>query len=185
MALGNPLYGERRPGFVGKPFPGVECRLNEQTHELEVKGPGVFKEYYNRPDATTESFTDDRFFKTGDIAGVDASQDYFMIGRSSIDVLKSAGYKISALEIERVLLNNPKVRECAVVGIPDETFGQIVGVIIALETAGSCLPLKELEVYCKDYLAAYKIPRRLLVLDSIPRNSMGKLEKKKLVQLFD
>ena len=131
MALSNPYDGERRPGAVGQPLPRVEVRLQSEQGdvittpgepgEIQVQGPNVFREYWNRPDATRESFIDG-WFRTGDIAVLEDGY-YRIMGRSSVDIIKSGGYKLSALEIEAALLDHPAIRACAVVGIPDETMG--------------------------------------------------------------
>lgn len=131
MALSNPLHGERRSGCVGAPLPGVEIRLvGDDGHEIadmllpgeiQVRGPTVFREYWNRPDATRDSFIDG-WFRTGDIAVLDRGS-YRILGRASVDIIKSGGYKLSALEIETALLDHPAIRECAVVGLPDAEWG--------------------------------------------------------------
>ena len=123
MALSNPLRGERRPGFVGTPLPGVEVRLVDERGapvvagtpgELQVRGPTVFLEYWRRPDATAAAFQDG-WFRTGDVAALERGS-YRILGRSSVDIIKTGGYKISALEIEEVLRTHPAVAECAVGG---------------------------------------------------------------------
>src|SRR5688500_12470441 len=122
MALSNPLHGERRPGFVGQPLPGVSVRLVEG--ELQLKGPGVLSEYWKRPESTREAFTDG-WIRTGDVAVLD-QRAYRLHGRSSIDIIKTGGDKISALEIEEVLRTHPSIGECAVAGVEDLECGQRV-----------------------------------------------------------
>ena len=136
MALSNPLHGERRPGSVGLPLPGVAVKLvteagaevpgEDEPGEIRVRGPGVFREYWNNPEATAKSFVDG-WFCTGDVA-VRERGYYRIMGRQSIDIIKSGGYKISALEIENVLLAHPAIRECAVFGVEDPTWGEIIAV---------------------------------------------------------
>jgi malonyl-CoA/methylmalonyl-CoA synthetase len=191
MALSNPLHGERRPGVVGQALPGVEVRLksdsgvivrhDDEPGEIQVRGPGVFREYWNRPEITVESF-DDGWFRTGDIAI--RERGYFRIlGRLSVDIIKSGGYKLSALEIETVLLVHPQIRECAVVGVPDDTWGEAVAVAVVLHE-GATLELDTLRSWCRDRLSDYKIPKRLIVTQELPRNAMGKVTKPALRSLL-
>jgi malonyl-CoA/methylmalonyl-CoA synthetase len=191
MALSNPLHGERRPGCVGQPLPGVEIRLiGDDGHEvaetllpgeIQVRGPTVFREYWNRPDATRDSFIDG-WFRTGDIAVPDRGS-YRILGRASVDIIKSGGYKLSALEIETALLDHPAIRECAVVGLPDAEWGELTAAAVTLHAAQS-LDLDTLRHWCRDRLSFYRIPRRLLVVDSLPRNAMGKVNKPEVRKLF-
>lgn len=189
MALSNPLDGERRPGHVGRPLPGVEVRLvDEQGREvgsgesgqIEVRGPSVFSEYWQRPEVTRESFRDG-WFQTGDIAELNDGY-YRILGRDSVDILKTGGYKVSALEIEEVLRRHPGVAECAVVGIPDEEWGEIV--CAAVVAAEPNLDTDLLLEWARDHLAPYKLPRRIMVLEDLPRNAMGKVTKPAVKQLF-
>lgn len=190
MALSNPLHGERMPGCVGTPLPGVEVRLCSESGEcfgegtpgeIEVRGPSVFAEYWNKPEATRESFREG-WFRTGDTAVVE-NGIYRILGRTSIDILKSGGHKISALEIEEVLLDHPAIAECAVVGVPDEEWGQRVAAAVVLRP-GKSLDLEGLRAWGRDKLSAYKLPSRLLVLKALPRNAMGKAVKPDVVKLF-
>jgi len=191
MGLSNLYRGERRPGAVGRPLPGVEIRLKaesgelieseDQPGEIQARGPGVFLEYWNRSDVTEDSF-DDGWFRTGDVAVVESG--YFRImGRQSIDIIKSGGYKLSALEIEATLLDHPAIRECAVVGVPDETWGEAVSAVVVLE-AGTALSLEALREWSRDRLSSYRIPKCLLVVKQLPRNAMGKVTKPAVVELF-
>lgn len=190
MILSNPLRGERRPGFVGNPLPGVEVRVVDEhgrdvAHgapgEILVRGPGVFGEYWNRPDATTKAFRDG-WFCTGDVV-VRENGSYRILGRSSVDIIKTGGYKVSALEIEEVLRKHPSIGECAVVGVPDETWGEAVSAALVLIN-GSELSLEELRSWAKTQLASYKVPTRLRVLKELPRNAMGKVTKPDVARLF-
>ncbi|KAG8481901.1 hypothetical protein CXB51_026699 [Gossypium anomalum] len=196
MAISNPLRGARKAGTVGKPFPGVQVRIAEDKSgggtigegELCVKSPSLFKEYWKLPQVTKESFTDDGFFKTGDACRVDEDGYYVILGRTSADIMKVGGYKLSALEIESVLLQHPDIAECCVFGLPDKDYGEAVSAIVVLdseqkrkqEESNSAFSLEELCNWAKDKLAPYKLPTRLMLWDSLPRNAMGKVNKKEL-----
>jgi malonyl-CoA/methylmalonyl-CoA synthetase len=192
MALSNPYDGQRRPGAVGQPLPGVQVRLHsdqgrviteeEVSGEIQVRGPNVFLDYWNRPDATRESFLNG-WFRTGDIAVLEDGY-YRILGRSSIDIIKSGGYKLSALEIEAALLDHSSITQCAVVGIPDETWGESVAVAVVLAD-GVDLQLEALRSWCRERISPYKIPRRLLVVDKLPCNAVGKVTKPAVLKLFD
>lgn len=192
MALSNPLHGERRPGFVGTPLPGVEVFLaDEQGNaisddgvqgEICVRGAMVFKEYWRKEEATRTAFRDG-WFLSGDIAVVERGA-YRIQGRSSVDIIKSGGYKISALEIEEVLLRHPDIRECAVVGVADEEWGERVSAAVVVEPEKS-IQLAELREWAADKLAKYKMPSRLMLLEELPRNVMGKVTKQKVKTLFE
>ncbi|MEO1624767.1 MAG: AMP-binding protein [Bacteroidota bacterium] len=191
MALSNPYKGERRPGHVGKALPYVRVRLvddegkvikdEQQQGEIQVKGPTVFLEYWNKPEATQESFTEDGWFRTGDIA-LRNEDSYRILGRKSVDIIKSGGYKVSALEIEEVLRRHPDIKDCAVVGLPDGQWGEII--------ACSIVPVKKeldplyLNIWLREYLPGYKIPREYIFQDDLPRNTLGKVTKNELKKLF-
>ena len=179
MALSNPLNGERRPGFVGLPLPGVTARLVDG--ELQLKGPGVFAEYWNRPDATREAF-DAGWFRTGDVA-VFEDGSYRLLGRSSVDIIKSGGAKISALEIEEVLRSHPAIEECAVIGVEDPEWGERVCCVVELR-GGEVLDIAELRDWAKSRLAPYKVPKEMRCVGRIPRNAMGKVLKPPLASFF-
>ena len=189
MALSNPVRGERRPGFVGTPLPGVEVRLVDEQGgalapgapgELEVRGPGVFLEYWRQPGATAAAFRDG-WFRTGDVAVVEDGA-YRLLGRSSVDIIKSGGYKISALEIEAVLRAHPAVAECAVVGIADAEWGEKI--CVAVEPRGAEPTLADLQAWAEEHLAPYKLPRALRCVAALPRNAMGKVTKPDVAKLF-
>jgi malonyl-CoA/methylmalonyl-CoA synthetase len=173
MILSNPLHGLRRPGLVGTPLPGVEVRLVEG--EIEVRGPGVFREYWRRSDETRDAFHDG-WFRTGDVAVLEDGS-YRLLGRSSVDIIKTGGYKVSALEIEEVIREHPSVSDCAVTGVPDDDWGERVSVDVELR-AGAKLTLEELREWMKDRLAPYKAPKELRPVQALPRNAMGKVVKK-------
>lgn len=190
MAISNPYEGERRPGHIGQALPGITVRLvNEENQEvkeglsgeIQVKGLNVFTEYWQKPEATQATFTEDGWFKTGDIAVMD--KGYFRIlGRNSVDIIKSGGYKISALEIEEVLRKYPAIKDCGVVGIPDDEWGELV--VAGLVIAESELDEGDLSTWLKERLPGYKLPRKYLILDDLPRNVMGKVTKKALSAMF-
>jgi malonyl-CoA/methylmalonyl-CoA synthetase len=188
MALSNPLKGARRPGFVGKPLPGVRVRIVDEagaplpegvSGELEVQGPSVFSEYWGRPEETQASFRDG-WFRTGDVAIVDDGS-YRLLGRTSVDIIKTGGFKVSALEIEEVLRTHPAIAECAVVGISDVEWGERVALAAELR-AGQTITLEDLQRWARSQLAPYKIPRALATVDALPRNAMGKVVKPEVVQ---
>ncbi len=190
MALSNPLHGTRVPGSVGTPLPSVEVRLAGEDGEpvntgtpgeIEVRGPSVFAEYWGKPEATREAFRDG-WFRTGDTAIVEHGV-YRILGRTSIDILKTGGHKVSALEIEETLREHPAIAECAIVGVPDEEWGERVAAAIVL-CDGSMLDLDSLRAWAKDFLAAHKVPSRLAVVDALPRNAMGKVTKPAIAALF-
>lgn len=189
MAISNPYEGERKAGYIGHPLPGVEVRLVDEKNqevntgepgEIQVKGPAVFREYWGKKEATLKAFTTDGWFMTGDIAVIE--DGYFRIlGRDSVDIIKSGGYKISALEIEEVLRKHPDIHDCGVVGIADEEWGELVAA--ALISAQGLDP-KELNTWLRERMPAYKTPRKYLFLDELPRNAMGKVVKNDLKKLF-
>jgi malonyl-CoA/methylmalonyl-CoA synthetase len=188
MALSNPLEGERRPGRVGRPLPGVDVRLVDEAGaevaagtpgEIEVRGESVFSEYWGRPDATRAAFRDG-WFRTGDVAVLDGDS-YRILGRQSIDIIKTGGYKVSALEIEEVLRQHPDVRECAVVGLPDDEWGERVAA--AIVPRGAAPTLDQIREWAAPRLARYKLPTRVLVVDDLPRNALGKVVKARVKEL--
>jgi malonyl-CoA/methylmalonyl-CoA synthetase len=190
MALANPLNGLRVPGHVGQPLSNMEVRrvdedgaipADDVPGEIQVRGPGVFQQYWGNPLATEESFAEG-WFRTGDVAVVEEGS-YRILGRSSVDIIKTGGYKVSALEIEEVLREHDQIVESAVVGLPDEEWGERVAACLVLEKDGA-LTLKELRAWSKERLAAYKVPSILLVLEILPRNAMGKVEKPAIKLLF-
>ena len=191
MALANPYDGERRAGSVGQALPGVAVQLfgdngepigsDATPGEIRVRGPSVLKEYWNNAEETAKSFRDG-WFCTGDVA-VREDGYYRILGRASIDIIKSGGYKLSALEIEGVLQAHEAIREAAVVGVPDETWGESVAAAVTLEE-GASLDLASLKQWCGGRISAYKIPKRLKVLNEFPRNEMGKVLKTALRELF-
>jgi malonyl-CoA/methylmalonyl-CoA synthetase len=148
-----------------------------------VRGPGVFREYWGRDDATRESFAPGRWFRTGDIA-MRESGAYRILGRASVDIIKTGGEKVSALEVEAVLREHPHIAACAVVGVPDAEWGESVAAVIICRD-GATLTLSELRDWARSRLSAHKLPHRLAVTASLPRNAMGKVLKPGLIQLFE
>lgn len=174
----------------------------ERSGEIQLRGPTIFRGYWRNPEATKKEFTSDRWFKTGDIAvrrvipgsGEGKSGDwargpaYFIQGRKSADIIKTGGEKVSALEVERELLSLPEVRECAVVGLPSVAWGQKVAAVVILSDAGNVAgkggkkwSALDMRRALQGSLAAYKIPQDMVVVDAIPRNAMGKINKRQLV----
>ncbi|KAL0906527.1 hypothetical protein M5K25_025028 [Dendrobium thyrsiflorum] len=201
MAISNPLHGIRKAGTVGKPLPRVEVKIigedgnsTDGVGELCVRSPSLFKEYWKQPKVTKESFIDGGFFKTGDSVMVDEDGYYVILGRSNADIMKVGGYKLSALEIEAVLLEHPVVSECCVLGLQDKDYGEIVcAIIVTTENKKKvvdqefkpAITLEELQQWSKERLAPYKIPTKLLLWDDLPRNAMGKVNKKELKRLLE
>jgi malonyl-CoA/methylmalonyl-CoA synthetase len=192
MAISNPFKGIRKAGHVGKALPDVEVELVDENHqvvttvnesgEIRVKSPSVFKAYWQKPEATSQAFYEGWFY-TGDIAQRDEEGYYRILGRSSLDIIKTGGYKVSALEIEDILLQHALILECAVVGIPDITWGESVAVALVFEGETE-LDLKELRIWAKEKLAHYKIPTQIKKVEMLPRNAMGKVIKNQVKELF-
>lgn len=179
--------GERRPGWVGLPLTGVQTRVldddggavphdGETVGKLHVRGPMMFDGYLNRPDATAEAFDNDGWYRTGDVAVIDGGGMHRIVGRESVDLIKSGGYRIGAGEIETVLLGHPGVEEAAVVGMPDADLGQRIVAYIVGSASGD-----ELIDYVAQQLSVHKRPREVRVVDALPRNAMGKVLKKQLL----
>jgi malonyl-CoA/methylmalonyl-CoA synthetase len=190
MAISNPYKGKRRPGHIGQPLHGVSIRLADENNkivtvgepgEIQIKGPNVFKEYWGKPEATAEAFTADGWFQSGDIALFDLDS-YQILGRNSVDIIKSGGYKISALEIEEVLRTHSKIKDCGVVGIPDLEWGEIIGASIVLKSDE--LSVEDLTSWIHEKLPAYKTPRKYIFQEELPRNVMGKVTKNDIKKLF-
>lgn len=191
MGISNPLHGERRPGYIGLPLPGVSVRLVDDDNqiiqtegkpgEILIRGDNVFKEYWRRQQETQKAFLDG-WFLTGDTAVVEDGY-YRILGRNSVDIIKTGGYKVSALEIEETLRTHPDINECAVVGIADEVWGERVAAAVILKN-GRLISLLELRKWAKSRIASYKVPRELLLVENLPRNAMGKVTKPDVKKLF-
>jgi malonyl-CoA/methylmalonyl-CoA synthetase len=192
VVLSNPLEpGGRLPGHVGHPLPGVDIRVVDEsgapaeTGELQVSGPCVFAGYHLRAEATAAAFAEQggrRWFRTGDTVQRGEGGAVRILGRTSVDVLKSGGYKLSALELEELLREHPAVAEVAVVGLPDEVWGDRV-VACVVPRAGQAAACDEAAVreWARGRVAAYKVPRQVLCFTELPRNALGKVVKPELV----
>jgi malonyl-CoA/methylmalonyl-CoA synthetase len=193
MALSNPLNGKRKPGKVGLPLPSVEVRLVDEKYqvienegvagEIQVKSPAVFLEYWQKPEATQAEFKDN-WFRTGDMAQKDEDGYFQILGRISTDIIKTGGYKVSALEIEEVLRSHPDIVECAVVALADASWGEVIATAIILKNQSKSLTIKELREWAKTQLAHYKVPTFLKIVDELPRNAMGKVIKAEVKKVF-
>jgi len=191
VGMSNPLDPtRRRAGWVGPPLPTVETRIIDDAGnptergpgELWIRGPSVFKGYLGRPEATAEAFRDG-WFRTGDVA--ERAPDGFvrLLGRTSVDILKSGGYKLSALEIEEVLREHSAVVEVAVVGVPDEEWGErVVAVVVPAPGREEACKTEPLRAWAKERLAFYKVPREVIAVPVLPRNAVGKVVKPDLVR---
>jgi fatty acid CoA ligase FadD36 len=188
ITISTLVNGERRPGWVGVPVEGVQTRLvddngaevphdGETIGRLQIKGPTVFEGYLNRPEATAEAFDADGWFRTGDVAVIDADGMHRIVGRESVDLIKSGGYRIGAGEIETVLLGHPGVKEVAVVGVPDDDLGQRIVAFVV----GDAEPAALID-FVAQQLSVHKRPREVRIVDNLPRNAMGKVLKKELAQ---
>ena len=183
--------GDRRAGYVGPPVRGVELRLvdddgrpidardDETIGGIELRGPNLFLGYLNRPDATREAFSDDGWFRTGDLATISADGYVRIVGRRATDLIKSGGYKIGAGEIEGALREHPAVEDAAVTGEPDDDLGERVAAWVVLRDGASAEP-QELTDHVAALLSPHKRPRTVRFVDDLPRNELGKVQKKRL-----
>lgn len=186
MNTTNPFDGERRPGTVGFPFPGQEARVVDvrtrrhlpqgETGEIEVRGPHVFAGYWRRPDATSESFDSEGWFRTGDLGELDADGYLRITGRAR-ELIISGGFNVYPREVEEVLATHPGVAEVAVLGLPDADYGEQVVAVVVHPPGMHAPDAQELVDWCKDRLASFKKPRRVVFMDSLPRNALGKVQK--------
>jgi fatty acid CoA ligase FadD36 len=187
ITLSTRADGERRPGWVGLPLSGIQTRLvddeggpvahdAETIGRLQVRGPTLFNGYLNRADATAQAFDTDGWYRTGDAAVIDSDGMHRIVGRESVDLIKSGGYRVGAGEIETALLGHPGVAEAAVVGLPDEDLGQRIVAFVV----GDAEP-QELIDYVAQQLSIHKRPREVRIVDTLPRNAMGKVLKKELL----
>jgi fatty acid CoA ligase FadD36 len=153
----------------------VVAQDGESVARLEIRGPMLFDGYLGRPEATAAAFTDDGWYRTGDVAVIDGDGMHRIVGRESTDLIKTGGYRVGAGEIETALMGHPDVAEAAVIGVPDDDLGQRIVAFVV----GSAAP-DELISFVAEQLSAHKRPREVRVVDSLPRNAMGKVLKKEL-----
>jgi malonyl-CoA/methylmalonyl-CoA synthetase len=193
LVLGNPLSGQRLPGTVGRPLPGCRIRLVDdsghdvvagQPGEIWIAGPTVFQGY-DRDEMSTAAAFSDGWFRSGDTATWTAEGHVKILGRTSVDIIKSGGYKLSALELEEHLREHPWTGDVAVVGLPDVTWGErVVAVIVpsaAFPGLSSDEASEQLRVWMKERVAPYKVPKRVLFQSELPRNALGKVQKPALI----
>ncbi|MQA07670.1 MAG: AMP-binding protein [Pseudonocardiaceae bacterium] len=188
ITLGIRADGERRAGWVGPALAGIQARIRDErggqvapdgetVGELEVRGSTLFDGYLGRPEATAACWTTDGWFRTGDAAVVDEHGYHRIVGRQSVDIIKSGGYRVGAGEVESVLLGHPSVAEAAVVGVPDVDLGQrIVAYLV-----GNGIDATEITDFVAGQLSIHKRPREVRVVESLPRNAMGKVQKTALL----
>ena len=192
FTLSNPYEGERRPGTVGNAAPGCEVRIVDdaggevadgELGEIVVKGNGMMSRYWGRPEETAASFRHG-WFLTGDVARRAADGYVTIVGRKSVDIIKSGGYKISAREIEDVLRRHPEVKEVAVVGVDDRVWGQrIVAAVVPSDPSATREAVRDALIrFAREHLADYKRPREVLLLPELPRNALGKIQKHLIVK---
>jgi malonyl-CoA/methylmalonyl-CoA synthetase len=192
MNTSNPYEGDRRAGTVGFPLPGVELKITDpetgaelpqgEVGQIEVRGPNVFKGYWQMPEKTAAELREDGFFITGDLGRIDEDGYVHIVGRNK-DLIISGGYNIYPKEIELVLDDQPGVLESAVVGVPHTDFGEtVLGVVVP--EAGASLDPETLAKAATQDLARYKHPRRIVLVDELPRNTMGKVQKNVLREQF-
>ena len=178
---------ERKPGSIGTPIEGVEMQVwddqgNElpqgEVGEIVIRGHNVMKGYWERPEATEEAIDDDGWFRTGDMAKVDADGYFFIVDRKK-DLIIRGGYNVYPREVEEVLYEHPAIQEAAVVGVPDESLGEEVGAAVVLKQ-GESLEAQELKSYVKEQVAAYKYPRKIWFVDELPKGPTGKILKREI-----
>ena len=187
----NPLDGARKPGTVGLPLPSVELRIADESDQplardtvgrIQVRGPNVFKEYWRKPEKTAEDFTRDGFFDTGDQGRVDADGYLSIVGRAK-DLIISGGLNVYPIEVELVLNENSAVKESAVIGVPHSDFGEAVVAVVVVEP-GETFSEDKIRSFASESLAKFKLPKRVVLLDDLPRNAMGKVQKNLLRDEF-
>jgi len=192
MNTSNPYDGERVPGAVGFPLPGVSLRIADpetaaelaqgEIGMIEVKGPNVFKGYWRMPEKTKAEFRDDGFFITGDLGRIDEKGYVHIVGRGK-DLVISGGYNVYPKEIESEIDEIDGVVESAVIGLPHSDFGEGVTAVVVL-AQGATLSEADVIGRIKDRLAAFKLPKRVLFVDAFPRNTMGKVQKNILRETY-
>jgi acyl-CoA synthetase (AMP-forming)/AMP-acid ligase II len=195
FVLATPYDGPHRPGVVGTPLPGISVRIVDPdaadagtlvdvadgvTGEIVMRGPNLFSGYWNRPEDTRRVFLDG-YLRSGDLALREADGMFRIVGRSSVDIIKTRGFKVSAVEIEDVLQRHPDVQEVAVIGLPDTDQGERV-VAAVTPRAGAAVTPDALRVFARQHLAPHKIPAQIILVDDIPRIGPGKFKKKALIE---
>lgn len=185
MNLSNPLHGERRLGSVGLPLPGVEARIADmesnlplpdgEVGEVQIRGPHVCRGYWRQPDKAMAAFTPDGWLKTGDL-GLRQPDGYFVLKGRAKDLIITGGLNVYPPEVERVLAEHPAVSASAVIGCPNAAWGEQVTAVIVPQPGQTLTPEAILD-FCRQRLAAYKLPRRVVLLDALPRNALGKVQK--------
>ena len=181
----NPMNGERRPGSVGLALPGLDMRITDKQDEplpvgeigvIQVRGPGLFSGYWQLPQQTQQEFTPDGYFRTGDLGCVDDNGYLSITGRAK-DLIISGGYNVYPVEVETVINQMPQVQESAVVGVPHPDFGETVVAVLVPHDMKDAPTAAEVIAWTRERLANYKLPKRVLVLSELPRNTMGKVLK--------
>ncbi len=184
MICSNPYKGERRGGSVGLPLPGVSLRIaGGDTGVIEIKGANVFSGYWRMPEKTKQEFTDDGYFKTGDIGAVDRDGYVAIVGRAK-DLIISGGFNVYPKEIELLIDEIPGVAESAVIGLPHPDFGEAVTAVIVRNKDNAALSEADVIASVKNQLANFKVPKRVHFVDELPRNTMGKVQKNVLRTRF-
>lgn len=190
MLISNPLHGERRVGSVGLPLPGVEVRIVDaitgeplpagQVGDVQVRGPNVCKGYWRQPEKTAAAFTDDGWLRTGDL-GLREEDGYYTLKGRAKDLVISGGYNVYPPEVELVLADHPGIRASAVIGCPDEEWGEVVTAVI-IPYPDANLTADDVIAFCRERLVNYKVPRRVIFRDDFPSNALGKVQKARLRQ---
>ncbi|HSG96048.1 MAG TPA: AMP-binding protein, partial [Afifellaceae bacterium] len=188
MITSNPYDGERRAGTVGMPLPGVQLRVADpetgvalpqgEIGVIEVRGPNVFTGYWRNPEKTAEEFREDGFFITGDLARIDSDGYVTIVGRDK-DLIITGGFNVYPAEVEAVLDACPGIAESAVIGLPHPDFGEGVTGIVAVQN-GAQIDEAAIQAHLAGELAAFKRPKRIVTIDALPRNTMGKIQKNDL-----
>ncbi|MQA73405.1 MAG: AMP-binding protein [Solirubrobacterales bacterium] len=191
LVLSNPLHGERKPGGVGYPLPGIEVSVRDRDGrelgpgadgELVVRGPQVFAGYLNRPEETAAAFTEDGWFRSGDIARLDPEHGSFAITGRLKEMIITGGLNVFPREVESALDEHDAVGGSAVVGVPSEKWGEEV-VAFIVPRAGELSSAEALIAHCRERLSGFKCPKRVLVVEELPTNEMGKVRRERLVEL--
>ncbi len=192
MNTSNPLNGDRIAGTVGLPLPGVEARIVDENNQpvknnsvgvLQVKGDNIFKGYWRMPEKTAEEFTDDHFFITGDMAQYNEQGYISIVGRNK-DMVITGGYNVYPKEVELLLDETEGVKESAIIGLAHKDFGEAVTAIVVPEDINNPPNIDELKKSLKEQLASYKTPKKIIFIEQLPRNTMGKVQKNMLRETY-